>query len=194
MNPCQILCLALSPALVAQSAAAPRTTGMTPAILAGWIAGAAPGSEHQSLRRYTGSWTFHQRDWWIPGGAPWNEVDGTCEAQVVTGGRYVKEELHSALQGHPYEAVSYLGFDKGTSRFLSTWMDNFGTSVFVAEGEWDAGTKTYHMEGRMHGSEPALRILDHWIDEDHHTYEMWAPAADGTYFRMVEMAFTRRHA
>lgn len=184
-----LLCLALP--LDAQ-APAPKPTGMTPAQLEGWIASAQPGPEHRALQRYAGTWTFHQRDWWIPGGAPWNETDGSCEAEVILGGRYIREELHSSLQGHPYEAISHLGFDKGAKQYLSTWMDNFGSSVFVARGGWDPGTQTYRMEGRMQGQGPALRILDRWTDDDHHTYEMWAPASDGTYFRMVEMIFTRR--
>jgi hypothetical protein len=53
-------------------------------------------------------------------------------------------------------------------------------------------TMTGDMTDPMTGQSQTLESKVTVTDNDHHTYEMWAPAPDGKKMKMMEIVYTRR--
>ncbi|MGZ3182614.1 MAG: DUF1579 family protein [Telluria sp.] len=159
--------------------------GRTEAQMQNWMAATRPVAEHAKLAALAGAWKVHQRDF-DQAGAPWSEADGTAEFGTFLDGRFLQQELHTALMGHPFNGVSLLGYNRESGQYVGTWMDNFGTSMMPLHGGFDAAGKVLTMEGTDGWS-----LKETWIDARHHRMEWWGPGPGGKPMLKVEVVYER---
>jgi hypothetical protein len=162
---------------------------------------AKPGDNHKLLARTVGSWTYKVKMYMIPG-APM-ESSGTMITREVMGGRYFVSDHTGTMQmpgadgkmtDMEFKGMAIDGYDNVKKKFVSSWIDNMGTSILVSEGDYDAATKTltYHAEEeQMPGMKTKVRAVVKITDKDHHTLE-WYEDRGGTDFKMMEIAYTRK--
>jgi hypothetical protein len=41
-----------------------------------------------------------------------------------------------------------MGYDNAKKKFVSTWIDNMGTGMMTAEGEWNPSKKSIEFKGK----------------------------------------------
>ena len=195
MSPCSRSAVALMvPALLA--AAPPKAGGMDPKALRAWMDSAAPTAAHDRLKAYVGTWTTRQTDW-LPTGDKWNEADGTATCRLLLGGRFLQEDYATTLDGHPFHALSLMGFDRQQNAYVAEWLDDFGTGIITLEGTFDGPGHVLTLLGPAPAAPTGgraaggWRVKDTWWDPDHHAVAWWGQGIDGRPVKVSEILYTR---
>ncbi len=164
---------------------------------------AKPGANHQLLAGLVGTWDYTMKFWMIPG-APPTESNGTATRKPTMDGHYFimdsvgKMQMPGAdgrMTDVSFEGMSIEGYDNVKQKFVSTWIDNMGTSITMSEGAYDPATKTftYHFEEEMApGMKSRMRQTIKVLDPDHHVYD-WYETRGADEVKTMELSCTRRH-
>lgn len=183
--------LSMSAAAANRDAQPPDAAAMTKA----WQAFAAPNANHEKLAKMAGSWTTQTAFWAAPGAPPQVSV-GTAELKMILGGRYLEQRQTGKLMGQPFEGLGYTGYDNLKRKYVTTWMDNFGTSILVMTGSLDPSGKVLRSQGAMDeimtGKPQKLKDAVTLVDDDHFKYELWMAGPDGKMAKTMEIAYARK--
>jgi hypothetical protein len=156
-----------------------------------------PGEMQKMLAASTGTWNG-DITMWDHVGAPALKSTGTAVNSMIMGGRYQMSKHTGNMMGMPFEGQSITGYDNAKKKFVSTWIDNFGTGIMMMEGNWDAATKTMTMSGSMPdicrpGKECSMKEIFTMVDDNTQKMEMYSPdPKTGKEFKMMEMIMTRK--
>ncbi len=163
------------------------------AMMSAWQAYASPNDNHRVLNPLVGTWSHVVKSWMTPDSQP--EISkGTTETQWVMGGRYLRSAVNGMAMGQPFEGMGLTGFDNAKQTYQTLWMDNMGTGMMIGEGTYDPGTKTLTDHG--HFTDPMIgqrsyRGVVTFIDDDHHSYELYVADKNDKEFRMMEIMYAR---
>ena len=109
--------------------------GWTKEDFAAFIAAATPGKMHERFKQEVGVWHGKNTMWMAPG-APPIESESTSTVTPLFDGRFTRCEMKGEMPGMgPYDGLMISGYDNITQKFVSTWIDNFSTSIAQGEGE-----------------------------------------------------------
>ena len=154
-----------------------------------------PGEAHQKLASMIGTWDVEVKMYPQPG-APAQVSKGTAVNKWVLGKRWVQENFTGTFMNMPFNGIGYTGYDNLKKQYPGTWMDNMSTATMVSLGTGDTSGNTYEfnstMDDPMSGKPMAIKEKVSVADKNHHTMEMWAPAPDGTVYKMMEINYTRK--
>jgi hypothetical protein len=168
---------------------------MDPAMMDAMMKAATPGDPHKKLDGMIGSWDTKITMWMMPGSDPMTST-GTSENKWIMGGRYVEQRFTGSFMGTPFEGIGYSGYDNVKKQYFGTWMDNMSTGMMSSTGSVDADGKTWNFTSTvpdpMTGKDMNVEEKVVIVDPDHHTMEMWMPAPDGTTFKSMEIAYSRK--
>jgi hypothetical protein len=152
-----------------------------------------PGEVHKMLASSNGIWDEEITMWMAPG-APPEKAKAKAENKMILNGLYQQSTSTGNFGGMPFEGISTTGYDNGRKMFMSTWIDNMGSSITYMEGTWDEATKTVNMKGKqtdpMTGKVVDVRETLHIIDGDTQMMEMFE-TKDGKERKTMEIKFTR---
>ena len=158
-----------------------------------WMDYMTPGPMHEMMAKTAGDWKTTIKFWMDPAAEPM-VTEGTSKAEMILGGRYLKETSNSTVMGMPMEGMSITGYDNFTKEFTSIWIDNMGTGTTIAKGTYDEETKTITLHGSMvdpmTGKDTKYRQVLNIIDDNHHTFEMFVDH-DGQEVKNMEVDYTR---
>ena len=171
----------------------PSMDTATQAMIATWHKYALPSDNHKILEPLVGTWR-HVAKWWMTPESQPETSKGMNETKWEMGGRYLLNVVKGTSMGQPFEGMGLTGFDNGRQAYQTIWMDNMGTGMMIGEGTYDPGTKTLTDRGRF--TDPMIgqrtyRGVITFIDDDHHSYEMYVADENGNEFRMMEILYTR---
>jgi Protein of unknown function (DUF1579) len=156
-----------------------------------------PGDMHKMMASWNGTWNGDMTMWDSEGAAP-QKMTGTAVNSMLLGGRYQSSKHTGNMMGMPFEGMSLMGYDNALKKFVSSWVDNFGTGIMMMSGPWDAATKTLTLTGSMPdicrpGKECTMREVFTVIDEKTQHMEMYGPdQKTGKEFKMMEINMTRK--
>lgn len=161
-----------------------------------WMEYATPGETHKMLAKSDGIWNGANTTWMENGGKP---ITNTSEAtnKMIFDGRYQVSEHKGNFMGMPFEGMSIVGYDNAKKKFVSTWIDNMGTGIMSAEGEWNASTKSIEFKGKMTdparpGKDCDIREIFTFVDDNTQKLEMYGPdSKTGKEYKTMEILFTR---
>ena len=152
---------------------------------------AMPGEPHEKLQQLAGNWKataeFH-----MPDGQAMTST-GQSKAEMVLGGRFLREEYSGDMMGQPFKGVSFTGYDNVTGQYQSLWMDEMSTGMYYSTGTAEGDTLTFTGEG----PDPAtgkMKPYKHVITlegPDRHTLDMHEPGPDGQMTRTVRITYER---
>jgi hypothetical protein len=157
---------------------------------------------HKLLASTAGTWSYTVKMWMDPSGKP-TESTGTATRKAIMDGRYVSGEYTGKFKmpgadGKPTEmnfiGMSMDGYDNVKKKFVSTWVDNMGTGIMYAEGDYEADSKTltYRSElEMMPGMKMKVRQVIKITDKNHRLME-WYEDRGGTEVKTMEIAYTRK--
>jgi hypothetical protein len=153
-----------------------------------------PGEEHKKLEALAGTWDATVKMWMDPN-APPQETKGVAENRMTMGGRFLEQNYEGTMMNQPFTGKGYTGYDLYKKQYVSTWMDSMGTAMMMATGTVDSSgkmTMTGTMDDYMRGKKCDFKEIITVVDNDHHTFEMWAPDPDGKMFKTLEIHYTRK--
>jgi hypothetical protein len=171
------------------------TLAQDAATMEAWVAYATPGPAHATQAALEGTWDARSRVWSGPG-APPLDSSGVSENRMILGGRFLEQRFRGEMMGRPFEGFGITGYDNYKKKYLSTWADNFGTTIMLTEGTPDASgkviTSTTTVDDFATRTTAQVRTVTTIVDADHHKSEMWQPGPDGVPFKSLEVVYTRR--
>ena len=135
---------------------------------------AAPGDQHQELATHAGKWKT-KMTMWIPG-MDAAESEGTAEAEMILGGRFLMSKQMGSTMGMPYEGLAIVGYDNVTKKYTHTWRSTMETSVTLGEGTADEQgliTLKGEMIDPMGGPMVPYRYEIKKVDDNHYVHTMY---------------------
>lgn len=187
-----------APVPVAETSAAPETQAVPPdsaTMMAAWTAYATPGDMHAMLAKFDGEWSGDMTMWMDPS-APPTKNTGIAVNRMIFGGLYQESTHTGTFNGMPFEGKSILAFDNAKRKFVSTWIDNFGSGIMMMEGTWDEPSKTFHFSGKqvdpVTGKEIEVRETLKIVDDNTQLMEMFMKYPGSEEFKSLEIKSTRK--
>ncbi len=155
-----------------------------------------PGDVHRLLAGLAGTWTTRTRSWMGPDRPP-VESNGTCESEVLLGGRFLQQIYTGDMMGTPFTGINLLGYNNHTKKYVSTWIDSMSTSIFYFEGTASADGKTITQECSY--DDPARgpmkwRSVSRIKDGNALEFEMYLTPKGGREEKAMEMTLSRKEA
>jgi len=153
------------------------------------------GPEHKLLEARVGKWTDKLTCWMTPGGESM-QMTGTSEYTLTMGGRFLHGTFKGDFMGQPFEGMCAMGFDNMKKKYVSGWIDNMSTGIQMAEGTYDAATKTFTYTGQgpnfMSGKFEPVKSTEKMTDANTFVGEMWATdTTTGKMYKTMEITSTR---
>lgn len=172
----------------------PQMTPEQQEMMKKWMDFATPGENHKLLASKEGKWADTVKMWEQPGQEP-DVSSGTSEFKMIMEGRYLSDTTEGSFMNQPFHGHGLAGYDNLKKKFFSVWIDSMGTGLMVAEGSYDAGTKTFKYTTQtpdvLTGKYVPARSVEKIIDNDHWTMEMYGPDKSGKEFKTLEINYTR---
>jgi len=186
-------CLLLG--LVAGTPVTAQEGGMDPqAAMEAWTKAATPGEFHAFFAKKTGKWKVSSKMWMEPGAEP-TVSESTAAAEMILGGRYLKEEMSGTSMGMPFEGLGITGYDNTTGVVTSVWFDTMGTATAILTGPYakpgDPLELTGTMVDPMSGTEMKVRTVSTFYSHEKHKFEYYASMEGMPEMKMMEMEYTR---
>ncbi|MEY2504038.1 MAG: hypothetical protein QOJ05_944 [Verrucomicrobiota bacterium] len=157
---------------------------------------------HKLLAATAGNWTNVVKMWMDPKGAP-TESKGTAVRKAVMDGRYVTGDYTGSfkmpgadgkMKDMNFKGMSLDGYDNVKQKFVSGWVDNMGTGIYITEGTYDASAKTITYTGEfemMPGMKTKVREVIKLTDKDHMSMEYFEDRGQGEA-KSMEINYTRK--
>jgi Protein of unknown function (DUF1579) len=152
-----------------------------------------PGPEHKLLAKLEGTWDCKAKFWMGPGEP--KESTGAMKRTMIMGGLYLQEKFAGDFLGTKFQGFGVIGYDTNKKKFVSAWIDNFGTGIMVSEGTYDpdAKTLTYTSEefSPAYGGKVKTRDVLKLISDDRQVFEMFRTPMGGKEMKAMEITYTR---
>jgi len=166
----------------------PSMTPEMQAEMEAWMKLAQPGTHHEHLAPFVGTWKGEVRMWMAPE-APPTVNEAAAEVAWIMGGRYLEWKHTGAFGGMPFEGLAIEGYNNGEQRYESIWIDNFGTLIVSYTGSCSDDGKFREMTTQfadpVAGGTIDYRSEYRWIDDDHFTFTAFMDKGDGEFKNMV---------
>ncbi len=159
-----------------------------------WAAFATPGAAHQVLNERVGRWSLAVK-MFMPGAPAPMESTGTNEVKWIMDGRYLQDTTTGESMGQTFSGLGTMGYDNLKQKYVGTWVDNMGTGIGVAEGTYDAATRTWtyacHNPDLMAGGYVPARSVERMVDHNHMVMQVFQAGPDGKEYMCMEISYTR---
>ncbi len=159
---------------------------------------------HKLLSSLDGNWDYTIKMWMNPDpSAKPEEYKGTAVRKSIMDGRYVVMDATSKMQMPgpdgkmkevTFKGQGIEGYDNVKKKFVGTWMDNMGTGIMMAEGDYDPATKTFTYTGEVEaipGMKQKIREVVKLTDKDHMNFE-WYEDRGGKEAKTLEINYTKK--
>jgi hypothetical protein len=152
-----------------------------------------PGAEHESLKRFEGTWRAVVKLWPDPSAEPLVS-EGTMKSEMILGGRFL-EQVYSDDAGM-FAGRGFWGYNTIDKRYEGFWIDSMGTFFQLERGEHDADEDAYMMSGEMtnpgDGKPMAKRSVIRYLGPDANSIEMYfKPGGAAAEAKAMEIQYQR---
>ncbi len=113
-----------------------------------WVTFGQPGEEHARLKGLVGEWTVAGE---MSGAGGAMKMESTSSIGMILGDRYLRQEVRGSVMGMPFEGRGIIGFDNGTKKWFSMWIDSNGTGLLVSDGVENEKGKCWTFKGSFQG-------------------------------------------
>jgi hypothetical protein len=166
---------------------------MTDLGMAAWEAACAVGPQHESLKKFAGSWKKEMITRW---GGNETRVYGQIRAEMILDGKYLRSVEEGVMRGKPYFGEGIIGYDNYKSKFMLFWVDNIGTSASYSYGTASADYKCYTFHGTI--DEPMtgerdkpIRLVYEFETNDRLVFKIFVNIGKPEESNPLEIVYTR---
>jgi hypothetical protein len=159
---------------------------------------------HKLLASLDGTWTYTVKMWMNgdPTSKP-EESKGTAVRKSIMDGRFVVMDVTGKMQmpgpdgkmkDVTFKGQGFEGYDNVKKKFVGTWVDNMGTGIMMAEGDYDPATKAFTYTGEVEaipGMKQKIREVVKLTDKDHMNFE-WYEDRGGKEAKTLEINYTKK--
>jgi hypothetical protein len=159
---------------------------------------------HKLLTSLDGTWTYTVKMWMTPDpSSKPQESKGVAIRKSIMDGRFVEMDVTGKMQmpgaGEKMQEMTFKGhglegYDNVKKKFTGTWVDNMGTGIMMAEGDYDPASKTFNYTGElevMPGMKQKIHEVVKLTDKDHMLFE-WYENHGGQEAKTMEIDYTRK--
>ena len=154
---------------------------------------ATPGAPHKLLARMAGTWSMKGSCRMEPGG-DWIEHTGISEQRMVLDGRFLQQDFKGEMMGTSFTGIGYTGYDNHKGKYVSTWLDSFGTGIYNFEGTASADgrtvTQTCSYDDPVRGP-LTWRNVTKIVDDNTLEFRMYTIDSGGKEDEMGVLVYTR---
>jgi hypothetical protein len=157
---------------------------------------AAPGPNHKLFEKMAGEHTVTGKMWMGPGTDPQAMEPGTEKCELILGGRYLRSNFSGNMMGMPFNGEGTMAYDNFKKHYMMSWLDNMGTTISSAMGDYDEATKTMTLMGKM--DEPMtgekdkdVKYVYKFPDDKTTIFEIWDMNKTAPFMAM-EMTYTKK--
>ncbi len=155
-----------------------------------------PGPEHKHLEALHGKFDVSVK-MYMPGEKEPNTSKGHAERKWLMDKRYLEEHMKGDFMGKEFKGMGLQGYDRLKKKYVFTWIDNFGTGITYAEGDYDAKAKTitysYVEDSPFTGKNTKAKDVIKIISDDVNTLTMYrTPAEAAAEVKTMEITYTRQ--
>ncbi|WP_250432470.1 DUF1579 domain-containing protein [Hanstruepera flava] len=165
----------------------------TPEEMKAWQENMTPGEHHKWLASMNGNWDATVKFWMAPDQPP-TVSKATTKNEMIMNGLYQRSQHSGEMMGQPFFGESITAYDNAKKKFLSTWIDNFGSSIMFMEGQYNPKADVLTLEGKMMdpatGKDMHVKYVLTKKSEDKHVFEMYM-VTDGNEFKTMEITYNR---
>ena len=162
-------------------------------MMAAYEAAAAPGPAHEKLAAMAGSYTL-TATWWEDPNAPPQHSTSEVKRKMIMGGRYLVEEVGGEMYGQPFSGMGITGYDNTAEKYVTTWLDNMSTGLFIMTGNYDeAGNLVWWGKYTDPVSKATMKMkgVTVVVSDTEERYEMYIVNEDGSEWKTAEMTYQR---
>ena len=157
---------------------------------------AAPGPQHEMLKKMAGEWNAKVTSMMDPSQPPQVE-NSTSTLTVLMDGRYCQEVTSGQMMGQPFSGMGLMGYDNVLGKYVSTWIDNMGTGIMTGTGTANASGKVITCSGTLSdpvtGKPAKERMVTTIADDNHYTFEMYRiPPRGKKELKMLTIEYSRK--
>ena len=174
----------------------PKMSAEQQAMMEKMTKAATPGPQHEMLKKMAGEWNAKVTSQMDPS-QPAQVEQSTSTLTTLMDGRYCQEVASGSMMGQPFSGMGLTGYDNVLGKFVSTWIDNMGTGIMTSQGTLDKSGKVITWIGSM--SDPVTGKVSHermvttFVDDDHHTFEMYGtPPGGKKEMKMLTIEYSRK--
>ncbi len=160
-----------------------------------WKEYSTPGMEHTYLNKFTGKWNATVKMWMKPDAPPTVEKH-QMNAKMMFGGRYYVYKVKGNFMGMPFEGMQLTAYDKMDKKFITFWIDNMGTGIYLTEGTLNKTGKVRTEKGiwndAARGAKMKVKTVTTLISPDKFKFDMFMDMEmNGKYFQSMEIIYTK---
>jgi hypothetical protein len=154
-----------------------------------------PSRAHKKLDVFVGAWAGRMSLWMDPARPP-TIAQGTLEQKWILDGRFLQQTYQGEFMGRPFSGVGYIGYDNYLKKYLSTWMDSAGTTIYTRIGEFDEAGKTLTLRGEIddYVRGKIIPVYERMVvvGPSEFVFETWEPGPDGKDYKVLEVRYWRK--
>jgi hypothetical protein len=182
------LCLAVMPLPAQEKPSAEQQKAMEAFMKAGAVT-----ENHEFLKKYSGSWDCQVKGWQAPGQPPMLS-QGTFAGEMRLDGRFLFMDFKGQMFGQPFIGLQIMGFDNMQQKYVSLWLDNTSTMMFMTTGtrQDNVISETGLWPDPVSGNELPVKARTTWVNADEYLYEQFMIQPDQSEFKSMEMSCKRR--
>ncbi|RZJ53224.1 MAG: DUF1579 domain-containing protein [Flavobacterium sp.] len=159
-----------------------------------WADYATPGNPHKMLAEESGTWNCEMTFWMEPDGKP-EKATSTAEIKMILGGRYQESNYKGTMMGQPFEGKATVAYNNASKEYITTFIDNMGTGMMIANGKYDEATKKVEYKGEvvspLDGKKSPYREVYTIVDATTRKMEMF-DVKNGKEFKSMEIVMKRK--
>ena len=154
---------------------------------------ATPGAPHKLLARMAGTWSMKGSCRMEPGG-DLIEHTGISEQRMILDGRFLQQDFKGEMMGISFTGIGFTGYDNHKGKYVSTWLDSFGTGIYNFEGTGSADgrtiTQTCSYDDPVRGP-LTWRNVTRIVDDNTLEFTMYTTDSGGKEDEMAVFVYTR---
>jgi hypothetical protein len=143
---------------------------------------------HAFLANLAGDWKVTTTAWAQIDAEPWVS-EGTATGEMILGGRFLMLKSEGTMFGQPFEGYQIIGFDNIKQKYVTLWIDNTSTGLYLTEGTRDRSGKTLTDMGEwpdpLTGGTMKVWGVTHLVSPDEFTYDMFVTTPDSSEFQTL---------
>lgn len=155
----------------------------------------APGKNHETLKKFLGSWTTEMR--FFMGGKASPTEKGAAECAWLMDGRWIRSDTKGSMMGMPVHTHTIMGYDNFKQSFVATTVNSMDTAMIRVEGDLDQHGKTLIAYGTLDEyldgqHDKAIKVVWRFESDDRFLMEVHDLAIGETNTKVFEIAYTRK--